>query len=67
MKKIEVGREDQPGELMHFCAHNPVEAHKLSQSTLMHIGVTIKNKHNHVVDFNGFDVNLTLGIRPIGS
>ena len=67
LKTIEVGREDRPGDLMHFRALNPVEAHKLSQTTLMHIGVTIKNKHNAIVDFNGLPINLTLGIRRIGS
>ena len=54
-----------PGDLVHFRAFDPVEAHKLSQSTLMHIGVTIKNKRNEIVNFNNFDVNLTLGIRAI--
>ena len=67
LKKLEVGREDRPGDLMHYRAHNPVEVHRLSQSNLMHIGVTIKNSHNEVIDFNGFSTNLTLGIRPIKS
>ena len=65
LKKLEVGREDRPGDLMHYRAHNPVEVHRLNQSNLMHIGVTIKNSRNKVIDFNGFDLNLTLGIRPI--
>ena len=67
LKKLEVGREDRPGDLIHYRAHNPVEVHRLSQSSLMHIGVTIKNSHNEVIDFNGYDLNLTLGIRPIKS
>ena len=67
LKKIEVGRGDRPGDLMHFRAFDPVEVHKLSQTTLMHIGVTIKNEHNRIVDFNGSPINLTLGFRPIGS
>ena len=65
LKKIEVGREDRPGDLMHYRAHNPVEVHRLSQSTLMHIEVTIKDSRNRIVHFNGFNVSLTLGIRPI--
>ena len=65
LKKIEVGREDRPGDLMHYRAHNPVEVHRLSQSALMHIAVTIKDSRNRIVNFNGFDVSLTLGIRPI--
>ena len=67
LKKLEVGREDRPGDLIHYRAHNPVEVHRLSQSSLMHIGVTIKNSHNEVIDFNGYDLNLMLGIRPIKS
>ena len=65
LKKLEVGREDRPGDLMHYRAHNPVEVHQLNQSNLMHIGVTIKDSRNKVIDFNGFSTNLTLGIRPI--
>ena len=65
LKKLEVGREDRPGDLIHYCAHNPVEAHQLSQKILMHIGVTIKDSRNRIVQFNGFNVNLTLGIRPM--
>ena len=65
LKKLEVGREDRPGDLMHYRAHNPVEVHRLNQSNLMHIGVTIKDSLNKVMEFNGFHVNLTLGIRPI--
>ena len=65
LKKLEVEREDRPGDLMHYRAHDPVEAHRLNQSNLMHIGVTIKDSRNKVIDFNGFSTNLTLGIRPI--
>ena len=65
LKKLEVGREDRPGDLMHYCAHNPVEVHRLNQSVLMHIAVTIKDSRNRVMEFNGFNVNLPLGIRPI--
>ena len=65
LKKLEVGREDRPGDLMHYRAHNPVEVHRLNQNNLMHIGVTIKDSRNKVIDFNGFSTNLTLGIRPI--
>ena len=65
LKKLEVGREDRPGDLIHYRAHNPVEVHRLNQSNLMHIGVTIKNSHNEVIDFNSFSTNITLGIRPI--
>ena len=67
LKKIEVGREDRPGDMIHFEAHNPVEAHRLNQRTLMHISVNVKNKQGHTVDFNRFDVDLTLGIRQIGT
>ena len=65
LKKIEIGREDRPGDLMHFSAHEPVEVHKLNQRVLMHISVTIKDALNRVVDFNGFPINLKLGIRRI--
>ena len=67
LKKLEVEREDRPGDLMHYRAHNPVEVHRLNQNNLMHIGVTIKDSRNKVIDFNGFSTNLTLGIRPIKS
>ena len=65
LKKLEVGRDDRPGDLMHFRSFDPVEAHRLSQNTLMHIGVTIKNRRNQIVDFNEFPVDLTLEIRAI--
>ena len=65
LKKIEINRADRPGDLMHYRAHTPVEAHKLSQNTLKHISVTIKNTHNEVIDFNSFPVDLTLGVREI--
>ena len=63
LKKIEVGRNDRPGDLMHYQAQLPVEVHKLNQTSLMHIEVTIKDKFNQVIDFNGFNTNFTLGIR----
>ena len=63
LKTIEMGREDRQGDLIHYRAHTPVEAHKLNQTTLMHIGVTIKDKFNRVIDFNGFNVDLTIDIR----
>ena len=63
LKKIEIGRHDRPGDLIHYRAQLPLEVHKLNQTTLMHIDVTIKDRINQVVDFNGFSVNLTLGIR----
>ena len=50
---------------MHFRAFDPVEAHALSQNTLIHVGVTIKNQRNQIVDFHGFHVDLTLGVRAI--
>ena len=63
LKKIEIGRHDRPGDLIHYRAQLPLEVHKLNQTTLMHIEVTIKDRFNRVVNFNGFSVNLTLGIR----
>ena len=65
LKKLEVGRGDRPGDLIHYCAHTPVEAHKLSQNTLKHISVTIKNAHNELIDFNKLPVDLTIGVREI--
>ena len=63
LKKIEIGRHDRPGDLIHYRAQLPLEVHKLNQTSLMHIEVTIKDKFNRVIDFNGFSVNLELGIR----
>ena len=65
LKTIEIGRDDRPGDRIHFRAFDPVEAHRLSQQTLMHVGVTIKNQHNQIVDFSGFHVGLTIGVREI--
>ena len=65
LRKIEVGRNDRFGDLMHFRAHEPVEAHRLNQSVLMHVEVNIKDARGRTVDFNGFNVDLTLGIRRI--
>ena len=65
LKKVEVGRNDRPGDLMHFRALEPVGAHKLNQRVLMHVSVTIKDALNRVVNFNGFHVDLTLGVRRI--
>ena len=67
LKKIEVTRVDRPGDLMHFRAHEPVEAHRLNQQSLMHVEVNIKNALGRTVDFNGSHVDLTLGIRRIRS
>ena len=60
LKKLEVGQGDRPGDLIHYRAF-----HRLNQSNLMHIGVTIKDSLNRVINFNGYDINLTLGFRPI--
>ena len=65
LKKLEAGRDDRPGDLMHFRALDHVEVHKPSQNTLIHVAVTIKNTYNQVVDFNGFHVEITLGSRAI--
>ena len=66
LKKVEVGRDDKPGGLIHFRSFDPVETHRLNQTELRHVSVTIKDAHNKVIDFEKFPVNLTLGIRERG-
>ena len=40
----------------------PVEKHVLNTQTLSQLKVSIKDIHDQVLDFNGFNVNLLLAI-----
>ena len=62
IKEIPVGGYN-PGDIIQYRQKLPVEAHILNTRTLSQIKVTIKDVHNRVIAFNGFNVGLLLGIR----
>ena len=61
LKEVPVGTH-RPGDIIHWRAQLPVETHKLNTQTLSQIKVTIKDIHNKLLDFNGFDVSLLIAI-----
>ena len=63
LKTVHIGRGDRIGDLIHYRALERVDAHRLSVHPLRHIQINISELHKRTIDFNGFQVNLTLGFR----
>ena len=61
LKEVPTGTH-KPGDVIHWRAQMPVEKHMLNTQTLSQLKVSIKDIHNKVLDFNGFDVGLLLAI-----
>ena len=61
LKEVPVGSH-RPGDIIHWHARTPVESHQLNTQALSQIRITIKDVHNNVLNFNGFDVSLLLAI-----
>ena len=55
-------RTHKPSDVIHWRAQMPVEKHVLNTQTLSQLKVSIKDIHDQVLDFNGFNVNLLLAI-----
>ena len=63
IKQIPIGGF-RPGDVIQYRQRLPVEVHKLNTPTLRQIAVSVKDVHNQVIDFNGFNVELLLAIQP---
>ena len=61
LKEVPVGSH-RPGDIIHWHARTPVESHQLNTQALSQIRITIKDVHNNVLNFNGFDVSLLIAI-----
>ena len=61
LKEVPIGTH-KPGDVIHWRAQMPVEKHNLNTQTISQLKVSIKDIHNKVLDFKGFDVSLLLAI-----
>ena len=64
LKQIPV-KSAQFGDIIQWSAREPVETRMLNTRTFNSIEVDIKDVHNKTIDFNGYNVSISIGIRKV--